>query len=102
MIVCDLDIAGIDGGAIVEEIRQLPERGDVPVMYSSSCQQPEVIRKSYPQGSIYHLRKPFDFQVLLELVEKALWMPHLIQTHISQPHFKFLPASTTTQPNAAV
>jgi CheY-like chemotaxis protein len=87
LIVCDLDVGGVEGSSIVEEIRRLPERSDVPVMYSSACQQPEVIRKSHAHGAVYHLRKPFDPQVLLELTERALWLPHLVRTHIRQPHF---------------
>ncbi len=101
LVVCDLDIAGIEGYSITEEIHQIPERHDVPVMYSSSCQQSEVIRKRHASGAVYHLRKPFDPQVLLELVEKALWMPHLIQTRISQPHFKFSP-NTFSPPSSTV
>jgi CheY-like chemotaxis protein len=97
LVVCDLDIGGIDGHTIVEEIRQIPDRNDVPVMYASSIQQPEVIRKSTDSGAVYHIRKPFDPQVVLELVDKALWMPHLIQTHISRPHFNFSPHPTAQQ-----
>ncbi len=99
LVVCDLDIGGVDGSAITEEIRQIPERDDVPVMFSSSCQQPDVIRKSNASGALYHLRKPFDFKVLLELVEKALWMPHLVQTSVSQPHFKIAPHPTSVAPS---
>ncbi len=91
LIVCDLDIGGIEGYALLDEIRQIPQRGDVSVMYSSACQQPEIIRKSHAQGATYHLRKPFASQVLLELAEKSLWMPHLIRTRIRQPHFQIAP-----------
>jgi CheY-like chemotaxis protein len=91
LIICDLDIGGIEGSAIIEEIRRIPERRDVVVMYASACQQPEVIRKSQAGGGVYHLRKPFDAPVLLGLVEKALWLPHLVQSHLHGPHFSFAP-----------
>ena len=100
LIVCDLDIAGIDGYALLDEIRQIPQRSDVSVMYSSACQQPEVIRKSHAQGAAYHLRKPFDAQVLLELADKALWMPHLIRTRVRPPHFQLAPI--VSSPNSIV
>jgi CheY-like chemotaxis protein len=100
LVVCDLDIGGIEGYAILDEIRQIPQRGDVSVMFSSACQQPEVIRKSHAQGATYHLRKPFDPQVLLELADKALWMPHLVRTKIRQPHFQIAPIVPT--PNSTV
>ncbi len=96
LILCDLDIGGTAGNEIVDEIHALRDRGDVPVMYASACQLPEVILKSSRGGGVYHLRKPFDPQVLLELVDKALWMPHLVTSHINQPHFKMvrIPAVT--------
>jgi CheY-like chemotaxis protein len=100
LIICDLDVGGVEGYSIVEEIRRLPERYDVPVMYSSACQQPEVIRKSHAHGAVYHLRKPFDPQVLMELTERALWLPHLVRTHIRQPHFPVGPL--VASPNAMV
>jgi CheY-like chemotaxis protein len=100
LIVCDLDVGGVEGYSIVEQVRELPQRGDVPVMYSSACQQPEVIRKSHAQGAVYHLRKPFDPQVLLELTERALWLPHLVRSHIRQPHFAVSPPIES--PNAMV
>lgn len=100
LIVCDLDIGGIEGYSLIDEIRQIPQRSDVSVMYSSACQQPEVIRKSHAQGAVYHLRKPFDPQVLLELADKALWMPHLVRTRIRQPHFQIVPR--VASPNSTV
>ena len=100
LVICDLDIGGVDGGSILDEIRQIPQRSDVPVMYASPCQVPEVIRRNHVQGAVYHLRKPFDPKVLLELVETALWMPHLVRTHVRQPHFRL--DASPIQPNAAV
>jgi CheY-like chemotaxis protein len=88
LILCDIDVAGVEGYAIVDEIRRIPNRGDVPAMYSSACQQTAIIRKSCSDGGAYHLRKPFDPQVLLELTEKSLWLPHLVRTHIHLPHFQ--------------
>jgi two-component system chemotaxis response regulator CheY len=101
LIVCDLDLGGIEGTKILEDIRQLPERSDVPVMFTSACQLPEVIRKSQAQGSVYHLRKPIDPNVLLELTASALWMPHLVGAQINQPHFRFAPNLATMPSTAA-
>lgn len=88
LILCDLDVGGIEGYALVDEIRRIPDRSDVPAIYSSACQQTPIIRKSCPDGGAYHLRKPFDPQVLLELTEKSLWLPHLVRMHIHSPRFQ--------------
>jgi hypothetical protein len=47
-------------------------------MFLSRTQVPDIIRRSQEAGGAYFLRKPFDPQVLLELVDKALWMPRLV------------------------
>jgi DNA-binding NarL/FixJ family response regulator len=39
---------------------------------------PDIVRRSHEAGAAYYLRKPFDPEVLIELVSKALWMPHLV------------------------
>ncbi len=55
---------------------------DVPLMFISSSQRPDIIRRTHEAGGAYYLRKPFDPEVLIELVNKALWMPHLVKTRI--------------------
>ena len=63
-----------------ERPKQEAGLGDVPLMFLSGAQIPDIIRRAHAAGGTYYLRKPFDPQVLLELVDKALWMPHLIGT----------------------
>ena len=44
---------------------------------------PRLVRRSHAAGGSYYLRKPFDPEVLIELVSKALWMPHLVQNRVA-------------------
>ena len=46
-----------------------------------AAQMGEKAAKAQTAGGSYYLRKPFDPEVLLELVDKALWMPHLVHSH---------------------
>ena len=62
----------------------MPGNEDVPVLYVSNSQAPDIIRRSHDAGGAYYLRKPFDPEVLIELVGKALWMPHLVQSRTSR------------------
>lgn len=39
-------------------------------------------RRFRAAGGAYYLRKPFDPEVLTELVEKAFWMPHLATKYV--------------------
>lgn len=95
LIISDVNLRGVDGVALVEELRELPDCCDVPVMFISATQLPDVISRSHKHGSSFHLRKPFDPKVMLDLVEKALWMPHLVKSHINRPH---IPMGTFANP----
>ena len=84
---------------LVGELHRLPERSDVPALFLSGAQLPDVILRSHRHGSSYHLRKPTDTRLLLDLVEKALWMPHLVKSHINRPH---IPISAFANPGSAM
>ena len=97
LILCDLTLAtGGPESDLIEEIYSLPERNDVPVIFTSAGQEPGVIRRQHGFGGAYHIKKPFDPTVLVSLVERSLWMPHLVHTHINRPHFNIKPAIPLT------
>ena len=97
LIICDVSLNGEIGFDLIDEIRQIPSASDVPVMFVSSSQLPDIIRRSHDAGGVYYLRKPFDPDVLLELVDKALWMPHLVKTRVEQSISNSAPASKSRQ-----
>ena len=78
LIISDINLQGHSGLEMCEQIKQDPTMADVPVMFLSGAQIPDIIRRSHAVGGTYYLRKPFDPEVLVELVDKALWMPHLV------------------------
>jgi CheY-like chemotaxis protein len=84
LIVCDINLHGQSGLELCERIKENEALKDVPVMFLSGAQVPDIIRRSHAVGGTYYLRKPFDPEVLVELIEKALWMPHLVASHASQ------------------
>lgn len=81
LIISDINLAGRSGLEMCERIKENKDFKEVPVMFLSGAQIPDIIRRSHAVGGTYYLRKPFDPEVLLELVDKALWMPHLIGSH---------------------
>jgi two-component system chemotaxis response regulator CheY len=83
LIICDLSVAGESGLEICRELRRLPGMPDVPVMFVSRTQLPDIVRRSHEAGAAYFLRKPLDPEVLVDLVGKALWMPHLVRSRLS-------------------
>lgn len=94
LIVCDVSLSKEnDGYDLIQTLRQFPSIAEVPVVYVSAGQMTDVVRKSTIAGSAYHLKKPFEPSALFELIEKALWLPHLVNSHISAPHTSKLPVS---------
>jgi CheY-like chemotaxis protein len=81
LIISDINLGGESGLKTCETLKNDYGFDDVPVMFLSGAQIPDIIRRSHEAGGTYYLRKPFDPQVLLELVDKALWMPHLVHAH---------------------
>jgi CheY-like chemotaxis protein len=77
LIISDVNLHGHSGLEMCERIKQNEALRDVPVMFLSGSQIPDIIRRSHVGGGTYHLRKPFDPDVLLELIDKALCAPHL-------------------------
>lgn len=84
LVICDVHVQGESGLMLCGEIKRQEGMADVPIMFISANQLPDIIRRAYDTGSSYFLRKPFDPQVMLELVEKALWMPHLVESRTQQ------------------
>lgn len=81
LIVADTNLAGYSGVELCEQIRTDPALADVPVMFLSAGQVPDIIRRPHPLGGAYYVRKPFSPEVLLELIERVLWMPSLVEGH---------------------
>lgn len=84
LIVCDVNVDGYSGLALCRELREEHGQADVPVMFTSEQQLPDVIHRTFDQTGAYYLRKPFEPALLIELVNQALWMPHLVQTRVER------------------
>ena len=78
LIISDINLGTDNGLELIEQMKRDQELADVPVIFLSGAQIPNIIRRAHAAGGTYYLRKPFDPEVLIELVEKALWMPHLV------------------------
>src|SRR5690242_4273707 len=82
LVICDVNVGG-DGLELSRELRRLPGMQDVPVMFISRTQLPDIVRRSHEAGAAYYLRKPLDPDVLIDLVGKALWLPHLVHSRLA-------------------
>ena len=104
LIISDVNLRGKSGLELCRDLRKLPGMLDVPVMFVSSTQVPDIVRRSHDAGGAYYLRKPLDPEVLIDLVGKALWMPHLVQSRLAmhEPMVQPVPAPQRNTRAAAV
>lgn len=94
LLITDFKLIDKMGTSLIQEVREIPGHVDLPVMFLSENQSPDVVRRNHEHGAAFHLKKPITPRVLSELVDKALWMPHLISAHVQQkvvrtPHVTF-------------
>jgi DNA-binding NtrC family response regulator len=82
LIVSDIDLGQTSGLELYQQLRACRGAAEVPVIFISGAQIPDIVRRAHTAGGVYFLRKPFDPDVLIELVDKALWMPHLLRRRL--------------------
>jgi len=68
LILCDLNLHGISGVELCDQLKQLDGLADVPTMFLSGAQSPDIIRRAHA----WHVRKLLEPHVILKLVEQAL------------------------------
>jgi two-component system, sensor histidine kinase and response regulator len=73
LIVCDLNLRGESGSETCRQIKLYPGMENVPVMFLSGAQRPDIIRRSHVAADgVYCLRKPFAPNVLVKLIDQAI------------------------------
>jgi CheY-like chemotaxis protein len=72
LILADVNLHGASGIEMCQRLRQNPLLAEVPVMFLSAAQTPDIIRRSDGHHGTYYLRKPFAAEVLVELMDRAL------------------------------
>jgi DNA-binding response OmpR family regulator len=77
LVIADVGLVGPNGYRLVEALYREIGYLEVPMMFLSDAQGPDVIHRHSTAGGAYFLRKPLDVVVLLELVDKALWSHRL-------------------------
>ena len=72
VILLDLRLPDVDGFELCEELVDDDETSDIPVIIVSGLERPDVLRKSRAAGCHYYLRKPYDPNALLTLIQQAI------------------------------
>jgi CheY-like chemotaxis protein len=100
LIICDESIDDSRGEELIAELRRLPDRDDVPIMYMSQKQLPDIISRNSAVGAAYHIRKPLEPAHLMDTINKALFELPLINNQIrhklKKPHYPVAPPATAS------
>ena len=75
--------------AMARELHQQPNNADVPIVFLAPRLNPEWIGRLNAVGGVYCIPKPFDPNVMIELVRRAVWEPHLVQPRVAPPKAHF-------------
>jgi len=79
LLLCDMNLGDHTG---LDLLREMTKFADCPVIFMSDSRDASMVRHARQAGATFYLTKPFDIDVLMELVDKALWMPHLVKRHV--------------------
>ena len=82
LIISNTTIGNISGFEFCRAIKADSPDSEIPVLFVSNGEGTDLVAKSRAGGGVFFLSKRIDPDVLLELVDKALWMPHLIRRHV--------------------
>ncbi len=72
LILLDLRLPDINGFEVCAQLSDAAKTCDIPIIIVSAVEGPDVVRNTRASGGFYFVRKPYDPNVLLTLVEHTL------------------------------
>ena len=72
VILLDLQLPDMDGLDICEQLYENPITCSIPVIIVSGSDRHNIVKQARAAGCDFYLRKPYDPNVVLMLVERAL------------------------------
>jgi signal transduction histidine kinase len=72
LIVCDLNMPGMDGYAVLAALRRDPKLADIPLIFLTGQSQPSQVRQGMNLGADDYLTKPVTLEDLLAAVKVRL------------------------------
>jgi CheY-like chemotaxis protein len=72
LILCDLTMPGLDGYAVLAELRSQPKTASIPFIFMTARATQEDIRQGMALGANHYITKPFYHKDLLQAIETCL------------------------------
>jgi DNA-binding response OmpR family regulator len=72
LVLLDLRLPDQDGFELCAELADHPRTCGIPIIVISGLDSPDIVRQTRSSGGSYYVRKPYDPNVVLALIEQAL------------------------------
>lgn len=72
VVLLDVGLPDLSGFVVCEELVDSPETCHIPIIIVSGLEQDNIVRSSRTAGCEFFVGKPYDPNVLLALIERAL------------------------------
>jgi two-component system cell cycle response regulator len=72
LVLLDLCLPDVDGLQVCERLADSPETCGIPIIILSGVERPDIVRRSRAAGCTYFVRKPYDPNALLTLIQHSL------------------------------
>jgi len=72
LVLLDLRLPDQDGFELCTQLADHPATCGVPIIVVSAVESPDIVRQARSAGGSYYVRKPYDPNVLLTLIEESL------------------------------
>jgi CheY-like chemotaxis protein len=72
LILLDIEMPDMSGLEFIEILKKMPEKKDIPVIFVSSHDSPEVAANVIRLGAKDYVMKPYELKVLLQKIGAAL------------------------------
>lgn len=77
LLVTDWNMPGMDGIALIEEVRKAPEGKNLPIMVISSEGEEDKISQALSSGANSYVTKPFKKEILARKIQAVRWIADL-------------------------
>ncbi|MFD4690172.1 response regulator [Streptomyces sp. NPDC058463] len=72
LVLLDLNLPGLSGGAVLRSIRSRPELNDVAVVAFTSSTGPDEVDTTYAAGADSYIYKPVNFELFRTVLKGAV------------------------------
>ena len=72
LVLLDIDLPDATGLEVCGKICDDPETFQIPVIFVSGAERPDILRQARAAGCAFYLRKPYDPNALLVIIKQTL------------------------------